>query len=147
MKITALTLLLLLTFVPAYAKDADTAPKVVPSAEDGVQRIDIVVDSYSYSPAHIQVKVDKPVELNLRSVTSIVPHNFVIDDPESGIEIKETVPSGNDLKISFTPGQTGTFKFYCSKSGIFGSHLDKGMEGTIQVVGIKFVRTIYQNLS
>jgi len=137
MKITTLTLLLLLSLVPVYgvlAEDADIDPKVVPTSEDGVQRIDIVVDSYSYSPAHIVVTADKPVELNLRSVTSIVPHNFVIDDPESGIEIKETVPSGNDLKISFTPGQTGTFKFYCSQSGIFGSHLNKGMEGTIQVV-------------
>jgi plastocyanin len=137
MKITTLTLLLLLSFVPVYgvlAENADIAPKVVPTSEDGVQRIDIVVDSYSYNPAHIIVSADKPVELNLRSVTSIVPHNFVIDDPESGIEIKETVSSGKDLKISFTPGQTGTFKFYCSKSGIFGSHLDKGMEGTIQVV-------------
>ncbi len=136
-RLAALTIILLLAFIPIYSvfsESADSAPKVVPTSEDGVQRIDIVVDSYSYNPGHIVVTVDKPVELNLRSVTSVVPHSFVIDDPESGIEIKETVPSGKDLMVSFTPGQTGTFKFYCSKSGIFGSHLDKGMEGTIKVV-------------
>ncbi len=136
-RLAALPIILLLAFIPTYtvfAEGADTAPKVVPPSEDGVQRIDIVVDSYSYTPEHIQVTANKPVELNLRSVTSVVPHNFVIDDPESGIEIKETVPSGKDLKVSFTPAKTGTIKFYCSQSGIFGSHLDKGMEGTIKVV-------------
>ena len=136
-KIKALTFIIFMALVSSYAALAesnDTAPKTVPLSEDGVQRIDIVVDSYSYKPAHIQVTVNKPVELNLRSVTSIVPHNFVIDDPDAGIEIKETVPSGKDLTVSFTPEQTGAFKFYCSQSGIFGSHLDKGMEGTITVV-------------
>lgn len=135
--IKALVLILSITFAPSFtalAESADTAPKVVPTSEDGVQRIDIVVDSYSFTPAHIRVTANKPVELNLRSVTSIVPHNFVIDDPDSGIEIKETVPSGKDLVVSFTPEKTGTFKFYCSQSGIFGSHLEKGMEGTIEVV-------------
>ena len=117
-----------------WAQNGQEAPRVVPMSEDGVQRLDIVVDSYSYSPAHIQVRAQAPVELTLRSVTSVVPHNFVIDDPASGIELKESVPSGKDVKVTFTPENVGTYKFYCSKSGIFGSHLEKGMEGTITVV-------------
>lgn len=127
----------LLVLAPAYlsaAEDSSSPPKIAPVSEDGVQRLDVIVDSYSYTPAHIQVTAAKPVELNLRSVTSVVPHNFVIDDPASGIEIRESVPSGKDVTVSFTPTNTGTFKFYCSKSGIFGSHLEKGMEGTITVV-------------
>ena len=75
-KITTLAFAIFLGFAPLYtaiAEDAETAPKVVPISEDGVQRIDIVVDSYSYRPAHIVVTAGKPVELNLRSVTSIVP--------------------------------------------------------------------------
>lgn len=116
------------------AEENGNLPTVVPLAEDGVQRLDIVVDSYSYSPSHIQVTAGKPVELNLRSVTSIVPHNFVIDDPASGMDIREEVPSGKDVTVKFTPNKSGTFKFYCSKSGIFGSHLKKGMEGSITVV-------------
>lgn len=129
------TLLLVITPVCAsWAQDNEAAPRVVPMSEDGVQRLDIVVDSYSYSPAHIQVTAGKPVELNLRSVTSVVPHNFVIDDPSSGIELEESVPSGKDVVVTFTPSKIGTYKFYCSKSGIFGSHLEKGMEGTITVV-------------
>jgi plastocyanin len=99
-----------------------------------VQNIEIVVDSYSFKPDHIKVKVGEPVEIELRSVTSIVPHNFTINDPASGLDISVNVPSGKDVSVTFTPTNTGKFQFYCDKSGMFGSHRKKGMEGTIEVV-------------
>jgi plastocyanin len=95
--------------------------------------VEIVVDSYSFSPEYIKVKAGMTVELMLRSVTSLIPHNFTMDDPASGLDIDVDVPSGEDVTVTFTPEKTGKFEFYCGKSGMFGSHLKKGMKGTLEV--------------
>jgi plastocyanin len=128
-------LILILTFLilPFYTQTTyggDTAVSTGPEA----QKIEIIVDSYSFEPDRIAVTEGRPVELMLRSVTSMIPHNFTIDDPSSGLDIDVDVPSGKDVTVTFTPVKTGEFKFYCDKKGIFGSHLKKGMEGTIVVL-------------
>lgn len=115
---------------PAYGGGQEPTPG--PPAQD-VQRFEIVVDSYSFKPDHITVKAGKPVEIMLRSVASIVPHNFSIDDPASGLDIHKDVPPGKDVTVTFIPEKTGTFVFYCNKKGIFGAHIEKGMKGTIEV--------------
>jgi plastocyanin len=99
-----------------------------------VQRFEIIVDSYSFKPDQITVKVGEPVEIVLRSVTSIIPHNFSIDDPAAGLDVNVDVPSGKDVSVTFTPNKPGKFQFYCNKKGIFGSHMKKGMVGTIEVI-------------
>ena len=114
---------------PAYGAD----PEPTPGPAKDVQRFEIVVDSYSFKPGHITVMAGEPVEIMLRSVASIVPHNFSIDDPASGLDVHMDVPPGKDVTVTFTPEKTGTFMFYCDKKGIFGSHLEKGMKGTIEV--------------
>ena len=114
---------------PAYGAGAEPTPGPV----QDVQRFEIVVDSYSFKPDHITVTAGKPVEIMLRSVASIVPHNFSIDDPASGLDVHKDVPSGKDVTVTFTPEKSGTFIFYCNKKGIFGSHIEKGMKGTIEV--------------
>lgn len=130
-----MTLVLILTAVcAAEAQDADNSPSATLITPDGIQAIDIVVDSYSFDPRHIIMKVGVPAEVNLRSVTSIVPNDFMIDDPASGLDIIKSVPAGKDVRVTFTPGRTGKFKFYCGKSGMLGSHRDKGMEGTLEVI-------------
>ena len=105
-----------------------------PQADAAVQKIEIVVDSYSFRPDHITVTAGRPVEIILRSVTSLIPHNFTINDPDSGIDIDVDVPSGKDVTVSFTPSEKGEIQFYCNKKGIFGSHLNKGMKGYIEVL-------------
>jgi len=103
-------------------------------SSDGVQRATITVDSYAYSPDHVIVKHGVPVELTLTSVTWLVPHNFVINDPESGLKINQEVPSGKSVTIRFTPNRTGRFKFFCDKKLLFfPSHEEKGMTGTLEV--------------
>jgi len=110
------------------------APTVVPVDSDGVQRVTIVVDSYSYTPGHLQVEVGKPVELILNSVTIITPHNFVLKEPAAGLMIEEDVPTGKGTIVRFTPTQRGLFKFYCDKKLLFfKSHREKGMEGLLDV--------------
>lgn len=103
-------------------------------SESVVKKIEIIVDSYSFKPDHITVKAGEPVEIVLRSVTSLITHNFSINDPSSGLDISVDVPSGKDVSVTFTPTKTGEYQFYCDKESIFGSHRKKGMVGTIEVI-------------
>lgn len=106
----------------------------VPLSRDGVQRATVEVDSYSFIPGHLVVKAGRPVELTFKSVTWLVPHNIVIDDPRSGLAIREEVPAGESLTIKFTPVATGSFAIYCDKKlPFFKSHREKGMEGVLEV--------------
>jgi plastocyanin len=102
-------------------------------SSDEVQEVEIIVDSYSFKPDTITVEAGKPVEITLRSVASTITHDFTIDDPESGLSVVQEVRGGRDAAFTFTPKKPGTYKFYCSKKNIFGSHEKKGMVGTIIV--------------
>ncbi len=109
-------------------------PVVVVPSREGMQRIDIIVDSHEFRPNHIVVKRGQPVEITLRSVTTFIPHNFTLLDPESGLDVEADVPAHKDIRVVFTPKRAGSFQFYCDKrSFIFGSHRKKGMEGVLEV--------------
>jgi len=127
--------LLCLTFnvIEGVSQDSKLAKARI--GEDGIQRLDVIVDSYSFEPNHIVVDVDKPVEITLKSVTSIIPHNFSIDYPDDGFSIDQNVSSGEDVTISFTPIKPGSYDFICDKKGIFGRHVNKGMKGVLEVKG------------
>jgi plastocyanin domain-containing protein len=133
MSVFAAVVLLQASVAPVHA--FQPAPAVlVPFDTDGVQRITIVADSYSYEPNHLQVEVGKPVELIFKSVTIITPHNFVLKEPASGLMIEEDIPSGKTAVVHFTPIQRGVFTFYCDKKLLFfKSHREKGMEGLLDV--------------
>jgi heme/copper-type cytochrome/quinol oxidase subunit 2 len=109
-------------------------PVVIPVAADGVQRASITLDSYSYSPNHLIVEAGKPVELTLTSVTTVIPHNFIIKDLTGTLSVEQDVSAGKTVTINFTPAQPGTFPIYCDKRlWPLPSHRDKGMEGTLEV--------------
>lgn len=92
------------------------------------------MDSYSYTPNHIIVRVGKPVELILTSVTILTPHNFVLKEPAAGLMVEQDVRAGKTLTVRFTPTQPGVFTFYCDKKLLFfASHREKGMEGRLEV--------------
>lgn len=113
---------------------AETAPFLATIDEDGVQRVEIMGGGYFYKPDHITVKVNVPVELKVRKEGGIIPHDFVIDAPDAGINVKESLSSETKV-IRFTPTKVGTYPFYCSKKPpFFKSHRDKGMEGVLKVV-------------
>ncbi len=106
----------------------------VPLGADGVQRATVEADSYSFSPSHLIVRAGKPVELTFKSLTTFVPHNIVIDDPKSGLSIREAVPAAESVTIKFTPTVPGSFALYCDKKLLFfKSHREKGMEGILEV--------------
>lgn len=115
---------------PPVAAEAVT----VPVDADGVQRQEMVLDSYSYSPQHLIVQAGVPVELLLTSVTFLTPHNFILKDEAAGLSIDLDVGAGKTIPLRFTPTQKGVYTFYCDKKLLFfASHREKGMEGTMEV--------------
>ena len=117
-----------------FGADRESPPFEARLGEDGVQRVDVKVDSYYFEPHHIVVKVNKPVELRLRSVTSLIPHEFVMAHPEAGLKVHQDISAGEDVKVTFTPTKTGSFEFYRDKKPLlFKSHKSKGMKGTLEV--------------
>ena len=142
MQSTQLAMVLLLFWallapVSLPADEPSPAPAVPVTAEvgaDGVQRATITMDSYSYAPNHLIVQAGKPVELTLTSVTTIVPHNFILKDPAAGLVIEKDVSAVKTDKVTFTPTQAGTATFYCDRRlWPMPSHRDKGMEGRLEV--------------
>lgn len=122
----------------AVAVAADPAPMgppfTVPIDSDGVQRTTVVLDSYSYQPAHLIVEKGRAVELTLKSVTILTPHNFIIKDPAGSFSVEEDVGAGKTAVLKFIPTQAGTFPIYCDKRlWPLPSHRDKGMEGKLEV--------------
>jgi heme/copper-type cytochrome/quinol oxidase subunit 2 len=119
---------------PAVHAAESSAPVIVPLSADGVQRTTVILDSYSYTPNHLIVEAGKPVELTLTSVTTIVPHNFIIKDPAGSLSVEQDVSAGKTVIVKFTPTQPGTFPIYCDKRlWPLPSHRDKGMEGKLEV--------------
>lgn len=126
------TALFCLLFVP-FALAEEVTFRAVADA-DGVQRVAILGGGYFYKPNHIIVKVNVPVELTVRKEGWFVPHDFVIDSPEAGITVRESL-STEPKVIRFTPTRVGKYPFFCSKKPpFFKSHREKGMEGVLEVV-------------
>jgi len=113
---------------------AESQGVIVPVSADGVQRMEVTVDSYSFTPNRLIVKENIPVELTLKSVSWIVPHNLVFKSLEAGLRIKEESPPGGTTTIRFTPTRSGEFTFVCTKKLLFfPSHEHLGMVGTLEV--------------
>ena len=121
----------LAAFMPvAWAGEQVTA---VPDT-DGVQRVTMTVDSHFYKPDHLVVRAGVPVELILISRTTFTPHNFVLKEPNAGMDINKEIGAGETVKVRFTPTKAGVFTFFCDKKLLFfKSHRDKGMEGILKV--------------
>ena len=104
------------TIVDATEPSQAVLPVVISVAADGVQRATVTLDSYSYSPNHLIVETGKPVELTLISVTTIIPHNFIIKDPAGSLSVEQDVSAGKTVTLKFTPTQAGTFPIYCDNN-------------------------------
>jgi plastocyanin len=101
---------------------------------DGVQRVEVIAGSYYFNPNRIVVKAGVPLELKLRKVVGLAPHDFVLKAPEAGLDVFEALDSKGKT-VTVTPTKAGTYAFHCSKKVlIFPSHRDSGMEGVLVVV-------------
>lgn len=116
---------------------ADTAPDETVRATlaaDGVQRVRIAGGSYFFKPGRVIVKANVPVELTVSVERGVVPHSFVIQAPEAGMAVDESLSSQPRI-IRFTPTAAGRYPFYCrNRLLFFESHREKGMEGVLEVV-------------
>lgn len=111
-----------------------TPPVTAEVGPDGVQRVSITLDSYSFTPAHLIVQAGKPVELTLTSLTTITPHDFILKEPAAGLSVAQEVRPRETAKIMFTPTKPGVYLFYCDKKlPFFPSHREQGMEGRLEV--------------
>ena len=102
--------------------------------DDGVQRVVILGGGYFFKPDHVIVKVNVPVEMLISKEDGFIPHNFIIEAPEAGIEVDESLSSDPKV-VRFTPTKVGKYPYYCSKKLLFfEDHREKGMEGVLEVV-------------
>jgi plastocyanin len=110
------------------------APFVASAGADGVQRVEVVGGTYYFEPSRIVVTVNVPVELTLRKEPDVIPHDFILNAPEAGIAIAESL-STEPRVVRFTPTRAGTYPFSCGKKPpLFPSHRDQGMEGVLEVL-------------
>ena len=107
-------------------------PPVMPA--QAVLRIEL--GDYRFRPNEIRVSPGETVELELVNTDAITPHDFVLEIPEAGIDLRVDVPPGETAKAVFTaPSTPGTWPFYCSKRFLFfKSHRARGMEGRLIVL-------------
>lgn len=99
----------------------------------GVQRATIVMESYAYSPDHVIVQADYPIELTLENVSFLTPHNFVLDYPSIGLTVNRTVSAGETAVLELPSIPPGLYTFYCDKQLLFfPSHREEGMEGRLE---------------
>ncbi len=134
MKTLGAILLLTLFCTEPYCQES--AKKIFTASvdPDGMQRVSVTAGEYFFEPYHIIVKVRTPVELSVKKTSGVVPHDIVIDAPDAGITVNESLDK-EQKTIKFTPGKTGRYPFYCTKRLLFfKSHKERGMEGILEVV-------------
>ena len=133
---TAAFLFLIIPSVNAETPDNQTAtnPVTAETGTDGVQRLEITLDSYSFTPAYIIVQAGKPVEFTLKNVATVAPHNFSIDATADGLYLDQDVEPGKTATLSFLPTKPAVYEFYCGKKlAFFPSHRKKGMIGKLEI--------------
>lgn len=94
------------------------------TATDGTIKIELG-PGFAFNPNRIEVPVNQEVTLQLENVNSI-DHDFILE--AFGVA-SDTLGGGEAQSLSFTPGQTGEYEFYCSIPG----HREGGMVGTLVV--------------
>lgn len=94
------------------------------------QAIVIDMESYVYTPSEIMIDAGTPIVLILNNQSFLVPHNFLLDDP-NGVRIVEAdISSGESQTLTLTFTEPGIYSFYCEKQlFFFPSHREEGMEG------------------
>ena len=114
--------------------ESNTDPVTATMGADGIQRLTITLDSYTFTPDYIIVQSGKPVEFTLKNVATLAPHNFRIDAKEDDLQLDEDVKAGKTATVIFMPDKAGVYEFYCDKKLPFSrSHREKGMVGKLEV--------------
>ena len=126
---------LFLLMTAALADEQHAGKRFVATIDkDGYQRVEMTAGEYYFDPSDVVVKVNVPVELTIKKVGGITPHNLTMKAPEAGLDFAIDL-SGEPKKVTFMATKTGTYPFECSKKLLFfKSHKDRGMHGVLEVV-------------
>jgi len=112
------------------------ASSMASAAEDtpGLERVEMDLVDYRFEPKSLLLVVGGTAELILTNQDAFTPHNFIIEAPEAGMEVKTDVPNGESVRVVLQPTRPGTYTFYCDEQFLFfENHREKGMEGKIEV--------------
>lgn len=94
----------------------------------------IIMDSYAYSPSELTLPKGQSVTFVLKNESFLVPHNFLLDDPDGIRLVERDVSSGESERMVVTLDKSGTYQFYCDKQLLFfPTHREQGMEGRLIV--------------
>jgi len=128
-KITALCGMAFLLGCTTAGKNLPVSTGAAVMKPGEIQEATLQVESFFFKPSRLEVVVNVPVRLTLKSGAFIIPHNFSLHAPEAGIDISQNIGHGKTLTLEFTPTKLGEYPFYCAKD----SHAKKGMTGTLVV--------------
>jgi plastocyanin len=112
-----------------------TAQELLPQSDVSNSRsIVIDMESYVFSPSEITVDVGKPITLVLNNQSFLVPHNFLLDDPNGVRVLEAEISSGESQTHTLILTEPGIYLFYCDKQLLFfPTHREEGMEGRLIV--------------
>jgi plastocyanin len=112
-----------------------TAQELLPQSDVSNSRsIVIDMESYVFSPSEIIVDAGKPITLVLNNQSFLVPHNFLLDDPNGVRVLEAEISSGESQTHTLTLTEPGIYLFYCDKQLLFfPTHREEGMEGRLIV--------------
>ncbi len=97
---------------------------------DSVQHVRVVAHSFYFEPNRIVLKARVPAELIVHNGALFVPHSFVCNAPDGGLNLKAKLGMFHGTKrLRFVPGIPGEYSFYCGVD----SHAKHGMTGTLVV--------------
>ena len=111
-----------------------SSPIAAVAADTDAQKFTIHLSDYRFHPDVIEVVAGRPVELTLVNDDKITPHNFTLEAPDAGMDLKANISAGKSATLRFTPRTAGGYVFYCNKKLPFmKSHRERGMEGKLDV--------------
>ena len=109
-------LLLLVVFLPKEGFSETSSSVTLTPDDDGMQRVIIKMESYSFSPNEIIIQAGKPV------------------NPAMGLHYEIDISAGDTVNFQLLFTTPGTYTFYCDKQLLFfPSHREEGMEGHLVV--------------
>ncbi|PJA77875.1 MAG: quinol oxidase [Nitrospirae bacterium CG_4_9_14_3_um_filter_51_5] len=114
---------------------AQTSASSLPIVEESDwQQVVISMESYAFTPSEVVVEAGKPVTLTVSNQSFLVPHNFLLDDPNGVRLVDADISSGDTEVVTLTLTEPGFYPFYCDKKLLFfPNHREQGMEGRLIV--------------
>lgn len=110
------------TSTPPTIEDTSTVIEIIPPPDEplveGVKRIEMKVDHFSFDPPMITVATGQDVEMTFTEVNGI--HTFSLTESK----VNEKIEAGKTIRFK-APKEPGHYSYFCN----VGNHRELGMEG------------------